>query len=115
MYDVVGLHSFYLNRDSKYFVDVPTLNLQEIFKKNKLKKIDFLKMDCEGSEYEILYGLPKRYLKKIGKISFEYHNLDKSNKNFFKLKEFLEKNGFIVSNPIIDSCGWTGTSFAHRL
>ena len=36
-------------------------------------KIDFLKIDAEGSEYDIINGISDENLKKINKISFEYH------------------------------------------
>ena len=62
-------------------------------KQNKLKKIDFLKMDCEGSEYEIFFNLSKNNLKKINKIVLEYHNLD-SKKNYKELVLFFERNNF---------------------
>ncbi len=38
-------------------------------------KIDFLKMDCEGGEYEIIKSLTPTQKKRIMHISMEYHNL----------------------------------------
>jgi FkbM family methyltransferase len=70
-------------------------SIKDFVKKEKIEKIDFLKMDCEGAEYEILYGLSRSELEKIGKISLEYHNIDKK-RNGLELKKFLEKNGFKV-------------------
>ena len=69
--------------------------LKNIIKKNNLKKIDFLKMDCEGKEFEILFKSPKEVLAKIQKISFEYHNFDHKN-NMGTLATFLKKQGFKV-------------------
>jgi len=60
----------------------------------KTDRIDFLKMDCEGSEYPIFYSLNKNELSKIKKISLEYHNYGSGNGE--DLGRFLEKNGFKV-------------------
>lgn len=55
-------------------VMVKTTTLQNIFLKNKLKRIDFLKIDVEGSEGVILRSTPASYLKKIDKIAMEFHD-----------------------------------------
>lgn len=53
---------------------VKTTTLKKIFRDNKLKKIDFLKIDAEGSEGDILKYTPLAYLKKINKIALEFHD-----------------------------------------
>lgn len=40
---------------------------------NTLSSVDFLKMDCEGAEYEIIKKTPKNILSKIKFIALEYH------------------------------------------
>ncbi len=58
-------------------------------------KIDFLKIDCEGSEYEILYNLDKEKLQKIQFIALEYHEFDNNEKNnSHHLLQYLRKSGF---------------------
>ena len=91
-----GMHSLIFKEDSKEKVTVDCTTLEEIFKKEKIKKCDFLKIDCEGAEYEILYNTPKNILNKIKKIALEFDNIDDYEKNCLFLKEFLEKEGFIV-------------------
>ena len=39
-----------------------------------IKHIDFLKMDCEGAEFGIIMNTPKDYIRKINKISMEFHD-----------------------------------------
>jgi len=59
--------------------------------------IDFLKIDCEGSEYNILYSLSKSELNKINFIVIEYHEFDNKQKNTgLALSLFLKKNGFLT-------------------
>ncbi len=53
--------------------EINTITLQNIFEKYKIEKIDFLKMDCEGAEFEIVMNTPSIILDKIQKISMEIH------------------------------------------
>lgn len=76
-------------------VEVESFFLPEFMVGHKIEKIDFLKIDCEGGEYEIFFTMPKEILEKIKKISMEYHDLDKE-RNGEKMKEFLIANGFKV-------------------
>jgi FkbM family methyltransferase len=82
-------------KESKKVI-MQTTTLKDIIKENKLSKINFLKLDCEGAEYDILFNCPKEILDKIDKISMEFHSLDEK-RNRTTLKTFLERNGFIVS------------------
>lgn len=59
-----------------------------------ISKIDFLKIDCEGAEYEILFSLNKKELQKIKKISLEFHNYGKYTGE--DLAKFLHKSDFKI-------------------
>jgi hypothetical protein len=54
---------------------VQCLSIPTVFEKEGLEKIDFLKMDIEGAEIEILNTLPDKYFSQIRNIAFEYHNM----------------------------------------
>lgn len=58
-----------------------------------VEKIDFLKMDCEGAEYDILLNCPDNILRIISRITMEYHYLD-DNRNLSILRRFLKMKGF---------------------
>ena len=61
-----------------------------------LDRIDILKIDTEGSEFEILNGIRKEYFSKINYIYFEHHfdlMLDKGYK-FSDINKLLLKNNF---------------------
>lgn len=77
-------------------VIVKTISLQEIIKTNNLTTVDLLKMDIEGSEYDILYKLPQNIYKKIKSIAMEFHNIDKGKQNGKHLEKFLHKNNYHV-------------------
>ena len=62
---------------------------------SKIGKIDLLKVDCEGSEYNILYSLGKNDFKKIKYIVLEYHEFDAKKLHKGRdLSDFLRKNNF---------------------
>ena len=52
---------------------VHSTTLFEIFDKYSIDKVKLLKMDCEGSEYEILYNTSPEVLKKIEHLRAELH------------------------------------------
>jgi FkbM family methyltransferase len=79
-------------------VQVRSTTLEEIIDSNQLAQIDFLKMDCEGAEYEILYSTPSSYLQRIRQIRMEYHNLDMAERQVDALKQFLVENGFVLQH-----------------
>lgn len=90
-----GMHSFFFRGSGKK-VSVECTTLENIFDSNKIERCDFLKLDCEGSEYEILYNTPERIFKKINKIVLEWDHLDNEKMNVNSLKNFLEKKGFKI-------------------
>lgn len=59
---------------SEYWADfrpVETLTLEDLMERYELERIDFLKLDCEGSEFSILRHTPS--LEKIGLIVGEFN------------------------------------------
>ncbi len=78
--DTKGLDLEYLNYlvpgpdELEQYIEVPTTTLQEIMDSNKLERIDFLKLDCEGSEGPILFSTPGEHLKRVKKIAMEFHD-----------------------------------------
>ena len=78
-------------------VNVQTTSLADILDANALQRVDLLKMDCEGAEYEILYGTPEHYLNRIREIRMEYHRLPAERCNGEALAGFLESRGFRIT------------------
>ena len=92
-----GAHSFlYGPTDQKNIIRVRTESLDGFFKTHALRSVDFLKMDCEGAEYEILFNTTSKILQNVKKIAMEYHNRDDEH-NVGALKRFLERQGFSVT------------------
>jgi len=63
-----------LVKKTKKAIAVKCLTLTDILIENKISKCNFLKIDCEGAEYEILLNTPVEILKKIDQIVLEYHS-----------------------------------------
>jgi hypothetical protein len=88
-------NSIYENTGTSSTVNIKTISLHDIIENNNLQKINILKLDCEGAEYEILLNLDNSILKKVDKIIAEIHpNIKNFKMN--DLSEFLLSNNFEV-------------------
>ena len=92
-------HSIY--NKTRNSVVINCISLKEVFDSNKIKFCDFLKIDCEGAEYDILFNLPKKYFNKIGMIALEYHNGIYKERNLTDMQILLSDVGFkIKAKPV---------------
>jgi FkbM family methyltransferase len=90
-------HSLYKFGSTKRAIQIQSTTLKDIFEENKLDKINFLKIDTEGSEFDIILNAPKILLEKIDKMIIEYHDWFSSGLNHYDIKNYLEYCGFEVS------------------
>ena len=88
-------HSMFLETND--FVIVKSKSLFDIFSENNIQECDFLKLDCEGAEYEIINSLTSEFLNKIKKSAIEYHLADTHPELLEQLVEKLRKLSFIVN------------------
>tara|TARA_B110000240_G_scaffold188951_1_gene228368 strand:+ start:578 stop:1108 length:531 start_codon:yes stop_codon:yes gene_type:complete len=77
-------------------IKIKTIQLADVMKKNKIYKVDLLKIDTEGHELEVLEGLKKK-IKEIQFILIEFHR-DKIYLKYSpkKIHNYLLKNNFIL-------------------
>jgi len=73
---------------------VPTLSLQALMDQKELDRIDFIKFDCEGSEYDILYALPKDYVDRIQSMCIETHKGSNEDQHIDALISYLDQFNF---------------------
>ena len=99
--DDKAAHSIFPSSESS--INVKSITLQNIFEENNINHCNFLKLDCEGAEYEILCNLPAKYFKEIDKIVMECHFVDKKPKLIGELKQILVKQGFQVRTKTISN------------
>jgi FkbM family methyltransferase len=83
-------------------VEVKTASLDDLFTRYEITKCDYLKMDCEGGEYEILFAASEQSLDKIERICMEVHDgmTQYTREDMIK---FLEKAGYktrLSVNPV---------------
>ena len=79
---------------------VKAISLEQILTENKLEQVDFLKLDCEGSEYPIVYDSPPDIWKKIKTVFLEVHNLDEDKRNLKSIDQFLKTAGYSTTHRL---------------
>jgi FkbM family methyltransferase len=79
--------------------------LEQILDENALQHVDLLKMDIEGSEYEVLLSTPKKTLAQIDRIALEYHG-DSSPYSKEQVFQHLGQAGFRVIWDVCDDLGY---------
>lgn len=89
-FDGSTLHDEHINSNNlniNHFEIVETINIADFCLENKINEIDIIKIDAEGSEYDILYSL-KNIISKASVIYCESHNF----KNYLKINDLLKKS-----------------------
>ena len=83
------------NRNLFNEISAQQKNLDEYISQKEIQKLDFLKIDTEGYEFEVLSGV-KKNIKNIKLILFEhhYHDMIKKNYKFSDVHDLLNKNNF---------------------
>jgi len=85
-----------LNTEKLYDqVEIKMETLKNYITSNKYKNIDFIKIDTEGFEYEIILGLNEE-IKNVGIIMFEHHydTMIEKNYSFSDIKRLMDKHNF---------------------
>ncbi len=75
---------------------VQSITLADIIAENHIERIDYLKMDVEGAEYDILLNCLAETLAKVRRIVMEYHGFEGHARSHLDLVHLLEAQGFIV-------------------
>lgn len=87
--------TFLLSENLLQKIECKTTSLKSIVKNNRIKEIDFLKIDTEGHEYQILQGF-KDQLKMIRFIQFEFNHMNINSQVRFKDFYDLLSGGFNI-------------------
>ncbi len=83
-------------------ITVQSITLDQVFTEQKIDHIDYLKMDCEGAEYETFFSAKPSTLAKIKHICLEHHD-GVTRYSHVDLIRFFEQNGFTakrIPNPV---------------
>ncbi|MBH75800.1 MAG: hypothetical protein CMP68_01365 [Flavobacteriales bacterium] len=86
------LFAKYLTINKKKFI-CEIITLSNFIANEKISKIHFLKIDCEGLEWKVLQGIKNNDWEKILSCVIEVHNI---NNRLEKICKLLESNGFKI-------------------
>lgn len=87
--------------DFEISYEIESINLTDFLFFHQINKVDFLKVDCEGSEYDIFESIPDDIFSNIKKVHVEYHYndgikvmkiIDKLNRNDFEWRFDSDSN-----------------------
>ncbi len=85
-----------LSGNSNSTEKVKAITLDSLISQYQLDEIDFLKMDCEGAEYDILFNASDETLKRIKILSMEFHDLKDQNRTANSLIAHLTTKNFDI-------------------
>jgi len=90
----------------------PLVTIEHVFKRFDVQRCGLLKLDCEGSEYDILLNTKHETLQRIERIAMEYHT-GFNEHSPGELVTFLESHSFKVTQSPMRDDG-TGYMYAKR-
>ena len=91
------------NPNNTQKLTVACLTLTDILLRNDLTAVDLLKLDCEGSEYDILYQTDPQLLRRIRRMVMEVHDLDEDRNNLGALDKHLRSVGYTITHQPINA------------
>ncbi len=94
-------------------ITVPGLSLDALFKAEKLGHCDFIKLDCEGCEFDVLLRAAPATLEKISHICLEYHDTF-TEFSHDDLTRHLQQQGFTVKITPNPAYNYLGILYAER-
>lgn len=93
------------NENNTQTITVPCTTLTEIIDTNDLCSIDLLKVDCEGSEYDIIYHTAPELIRRIGRMVIEVHDVDNDQRNIGAFNGYIQSLGYTTTySPINSFC-----------
>lgn len=104
-----------LQGTSAHSETVNVTTIPDIIATQRIARIDLLKMDVEGAEYDILFNCPDETLAKIQRVVMEYHEFAGEKRNRLDLARLLEKQGFhvLVEKGMFPQPHWFGTGISR--
>lgn len=73
----------------------PCISLERLLDERKVSRVSYLKIDCEGGEYEILRTLPSKCFQQIDRLALEFHQMSRD-QDYRELVSILKREGYQV-------------------
>lgn len=86
---------YYRYRCASVRVKVPCRSLGSLIDEYDLRRVDYLKVDCEGAEYELFRQLAPEHWDRIERIAMEFHELHPGDRHG-ELVSLMQEHGFHV-------------------
>ncbi|MDY9922943.1 FkbM family methyltransferase [Methanobacterium sp.] len=86
--------SFICDKNSVNTIEVAVVSLDEELKRLNLNKIDFIKLDVEGSELEVIEGSENLLKKNNVNLAIGSYHVINGEKTCYKLEKMLRKLGY---------------------
>ena len=99
--DIVPTSTEFVTSEAAATGTVESVSLEQAIGRLPNQRCDFLKIDCEGGEFDILLNSSSETLARIDRISLEYH--DSEAHSHTEIVERLKQEGYTVSvenNPV---------------
>ncbi len=77
-------------------MQVKVCGINTLFEKNKIEDCFLLKIDCEGSEYQVFKEIADEHLEKIDNIIMEIHPVSERKLGLSQLENRLKSKGFTL-------------------
>ena len=84
-------------------MDVEAVTMGEFWRRNKLVKVDMLKMDIEGAERQLMTKANQKYFRKIKHVVLEAH--EQEGFGYHVPRGYLEGLGFKVESRPMEYAG----------
>lgn len=112
-YDLVGSRIIE-NEPHNGGESVASITLKDFLEINSIGEVSLLKMDCEGSEYDILLSLEQTQFEKIRRLNLEYHIQNEATQSLLK-KTVLELKKHYNKVSVIENelRPWLGMIYAE--
>lgn len=88
-------------------IKVETVIFSDVLKTHDLDHVDLMKLDCEGSEYAILYGMSDDQFALVDNFCIETHPGQSGNQNHDSLVDFLKSKNY----ELVDQMNFDGTGY----
>jgi FkbM family methyltransferase len=93
---------------------IQTLGLADFFEKECLQKVDLVKFNCEGAEFQIILGTPIEVLQRIEAMVVLYHEELVDGASYKLISNKLAQAGFTVRHRLRDKGSRSGRLIAYQ-
>ena len=84
-----------LSRARSERISVSTISLGQVIERGQMTGVDYLKIDCEGGEYDICRNATSADWRRVRRVSLEFHEYSPGH-HHEELLDILRSNGFGV-------------------